>query len=133
MITFKAKEVWDQIVKSREVYSFEELVEIFKIEKDTLKDILDSLVKEGYLIKGERFREKDCVYLPIDVNDEYLDKIRVVEIKGDVHLVAIWKLKEGWKVSNMYLGKWNKIIKEGLGKAVEILNSKNKVIYETYG
>jgi hypothetical protein len=122
-----------ELTKIRRVLSVEELSEILKAKGEELNSILDKLEKEGYLIKGRIFGEEDSfVYLPIDVNDEYLDKIRIIEVRGKVHLVATWKLKDEWKVANMYLGDIDEIARENFSKAILILNDKNKVIFETY-
>jgi hypothetical protein len=122
-----------ELTKIRRVLSIEELSEILKAKGEELNSILDKLEKEGYLIKGRIFGEEDSfVYLPIDVNDEYLDKIRIIEVRGKVHLVATWKLKDEWKVANMYLGDIDEIARENFSKAILILNDKNKVIFETY-
>lgn len=122
-----------ELTKIRRVLSIEELSEILKVKDEELNSILDKLEKEGYLIKGRIFGEEDSfVYLPIDVNDEYLDKIRIIEVRGKVHLVATWKLKDEWKVANMYLGDIDEIARENFSKAILILNDKNKVIFETY-
>jgi DNA-binding MarR family transcriptional regulator len=122
-----------ELTKIRRVLSIEELSEILKVKDEELNSILDKLEKEGYLIKGRIFGEEDSfVYLLIDVNDEYLDKIRIIEVRGKVHLVATWKLKDEWKVANMYLGDIDEIARENFSKAILILNDKNKVIFETY-
>jgi len=43
----------------------------------------------------------------------------------------MWRLKNEWKVANMYLGNLNEVIKK-FSKAILILNEKNKVVFETY-
>jgi len=121
-----------ELTKIRRVLSIEELSEILKAKGEELNSILDKLEKEGFLIKGRVFGEDSFVYLPIDTNDEYLDKVRIIEVRGKLHLVATWKLKDEWKVANMYLGDIDEIAKENFSKAILILNDKNKVIFESY-
>jgi|GEM_PF-696410 DNA-directed RNA polymerase specialized sigma subunit len=129
----KYKEVLKELAKQRKVFTFDEIAKTYGIDEKELKELLGKLEKEGYLIVGELFGEENSnVYLPIDVNDEELDKIRIIEIRGELHLVAIWRTKAGYKVENMYLGKLSKIIREGFSKAIQILNEKNKVVFETY-
>jgi len=121
-----------ELTKIRRVLSIEELSETLKAKGEELNSILDKLEKEGFLIKGRVFGEDSFVYLPIDTNDEYLDKVRIIEVRGKLHLVATWKLKDEWKVANMYLGDIDEIAKENFSKAILILNDKNKVIFESY-
>lgn len=121
------------LLKQRKVLSFEEIAAILKIEGNQLREYLEYFEREGFLIKGEIFGEPDSkVYLPIDVEDSELSGVRIIETKGKVHLVVIWKLKGEWKVANMYLGDLDKILREGLSKAISILIEKNKVMFETY-
>jgi hypothetical protein len=121
-----------ELLYQRKVLSLDEIKYILNLDEENLKRFLDELEEKGYLIKGKIFGSEDSyVYLPIDINDECLEKIRIIEIRGFVHLVAMWRLKNEWKVANMYLGNLNEVVKK-FSKAILILNEKNKVIFETY-
>jgi hypothetical protein len=122
-----------ELINQRKVLSFEDIKKIFNLDKEKLIQFIDELEKEGYVIKGKIFgSENSYVYLPIDINDEYLDKIRIIELRGHVHLVAIWRIKNEWKIANMYLGELNEILKNNFNKAILTLNERNKVVFETY-
>jgi len=122
------------LLSQRKVLRFDEIKNLFNCDEKETKEIITELIEKGYLIKGKDFESNEEVYLPIDINDEELNMIRVIEIKGKLHIVAIWKTKEGWINTNIYLGSMDEIFKKqrNLLNIFDFLNKKNKIKFETY-